>query len=285
MLNILGGSTPGSHLRLRDRALSISGAKVHLYGKGPGRKGRKMGHITVTAPTMFECEKLLQPLVDLSKSLDCPPENLLEPATLLSNESLKFPPLIGVFMGSDSDLKTLMPGLQLLRDFFRIHPRVEIVSAHRTPDYMSRVASHAARDGLKVIIAVAGGAAHLPGMIASHTTLPVIGLPAKGSTLDGVDSLYSIVQMPRGRASLEAVPSGSVHSELTLGSGVPVATVGISNSINAALLAVRLLGSFDDSLQKKLEEYAGNARQENIETKGSKMRELGWQEYFDHMQI
>ncbi|KAG5716881.1 hypothetical protein E4T56_gene7410, partial [Termitomyces sp. T112] len=113
------------------------------------------------------------------------------------------------------DLKTLVPGLKLLENYFGIEPAVEITSAHRTPDYMAEYAAEAASRGIKVIIAAAGGAAHLPGMAAAHTALPVIGVPVKGSSLDGVDSLYSIVQMPRG---------------------VPVATVGINNSINAALL-------------------------------------------------
>ena len=101
-------------------------------------------------------------------------------------------------MGSDSDLKTLVPGLKLLKDFFGIDSAVEITSAHRTPSYMGSYAASAASRGIKVIIAAAGGAAHLPGMAAAHTALPVIGVPVKGSSLDGVDSLYSIVQMPRG---------------------------------------------------------------------------------------
>ncbi len=101
-------------------------------------------------------------------------------------------------MGSDSDLKTLTPGLKLLKYYFGIEPTVDITSAHRTPTYMAEYASTAASRGIKVIIAAAGGAAHLPGMVAAHTSLPVIGLPVKGSTLDGIDSLYSIVQMPRG---------------------------------------------------------------------------------------
>ena len=100
-------------------------------------------------------------------------------------------------MGSDSDLKTLVPGLKLFEKLL-FEPAVEITSAHRTPDYMAKYAAEAASRGIKVIIAAAGGAAHLPGMAAAHTALPVIGVPVKGSSLDGVDSLYSIVQMPRG---------------------------------------------------------------------------------------
>jgi phosphoribosylaminoimidazole carboxylase len=102
-------------------------------------------------------------------------------------------------MGSDSDLKTLVPGLKILKDF-GIDPEVEITSAHRTPEYMAHYASTAAARGIKVIIAGAGGAAHLPGVAAAHTSLPVIGVPVKGSSLDGVDGLYSMVMMPRGKS-------------------------------------------------------------------------------------
>ena len=194
MLNILGGSTPDFHLKVKDRALSIPGAKVHLYGKGEGRLGRKMGHITVTASTMYECEMLIQPLIDYTDGTNH--HGTTEPRQL---GPLPIPsPPIAVFMGSDSDLETLMPGLALLEDYFGITPLTQIVSAHRTPDHMAQVASSAARCGVKVIIAAAGGAAHLPGMMAAQTTLPVIGVPVKARTLDGVDSLYSIVQMPRG---------------------------------------------------------------------------------------
>lgn len=118
-------------------------------------------------------------------------------------------PLVAVTMGSDSDLPVLKPGLALLRTF-GIPFFVTITSAHRTPHRMIEFAESAAEKGFKVIIAAAGGAAHLPGMLASDTPLPVIGVPVKGSTLDGMDSLLSIVQMPRG---------------------VPVATVSINNSV------------------------------------------------------
>jgi phosphoribosylaminoimidazole carboxylase len=189
MLNILGGSAPDSHLKVAERALSIPNASVHLYNKGDARPGRKMGHITVTAPTMHEAEATIQPLIDFMDGNEG-----------ASNVETSIPsprPTIGVVMGSDSDLKTLVPGLQILKDF-GIDPEVEITSAHRTPEYMAEYASTAASRGIKVIIAAAGGAAHLPGMAAAHTSLPVIGVPVKGSSLDGVDSLYSIVQMPRG---------------------------------------------------------------------------------------
>lgn len=169
---------------------------------------------------------------------------------------------VAVIMGSDSDLKTLVPGLKLLRDNFGIDPEVRITSAHRTPSFMGEYASRAADRGVKVIIAAAGGAAHLPGMVAAHTTLPVIGVPVKGSALDGVDSLHSIVQMPRG---------------------VPVATVGINNSTNAALLAVRQLAAFNADLRKKLEGFAEHNKKENLEVKDVKLQEVGWEKYHDQM--
>ena len=186
MLNILGGAEPDSHLKVAEYALSIPNASIHLYSKGAARPGRKMGHITVTADTLSEAENIIQPLINYTNG------------TETSATPSKPKPTVGVIMGSDSDLKTLVPGLKLLRDYFGIEPEVDITSAHRTPNYMAEYASTAASRGIKVIIAAAGGAAHLPGMAAAHTVLPVIGVPVKGSALDGVDSLYSIVQMPRG---------------------------------------------------------------------------------------
>ncbi|CAI7607799.1 hypothetical protein N7455_012276 [Penicillium solitum] len=260
MLNIIGGATPDSHLKATQAALSIPNASIHLYSKGAAKPGRKMGHVTVTAATMHEAETMIQPLVDVVDTMRAQRPDIKTKAA--PSGPSKPVPSVAVIMGSDSDLKTLVPGLKLLRDYFGIEPEVEITSAHRTPDYMAEYAGKAASRGIKVIIAAAGGAAHLPGMAAAHTALPVIGVPVKGSSLDGVDSLYSIVQMPRG---------------------VPVATVGINNSINAALLAARVLGSFDPAIQRKVETYAEAARAENMELKGTKLRELGWQKYFDQM--
>ncbi|KAJ5448916.1 phosphoribosylaminoimidazole carboxylase [Penicillium cf. griseofulvum] len=260
MLNIIGGATPDSHLKATQAALAIPNASIHLYSKGAAKPGRKMGHVTVTGATMHEAETMIQPLVDVVDTMRAERPDIKTKA--VSSGPSKPHPSVAVIMGSDSDLKTLVPGLKLLRDYFGIEPEVEITSAHRTPDYMAEYAGQAASRGIKVIIAAAGGAAHLPGMAAAHTALPVIGVPVKGSSLDGVDSLYSIVQMPRG---------------------VPVATVGINNSINAALLAARVLGSFDPAIQRKVEAYAEAARAENMELKGTKLRELGWQKYFDQM--
>jgi 5-(carboxyamino)imidazole ribonucleotide mutase len=138
--------------------------------------------------------------------------------------------LVGIIMGSDSDLEVMRAAAQVLDDF-GVPYEVRIVSAHRTPDAMADYARAARERGLKVIIAGAGGAAHLPGMTASHTTLPVIGVPVPSKALSGLDSLYSIVQMP---------------------AGIPVATVAIGNAHNAALLAVQILALSDPALEARL---------------------------------
>ena len=141
------------------------------------------------------------------------------------------PPLVGVIMGSDSDLRVMQDAVDVLAEF-DVPYEVRVVSAHRTPDWLAEYAREAAGRGLRVIVAGAGGAAHLPGMTASMTTLPVIGVPVPLERLDGLDSLLSIVQMPRG---------------------VPVATVAIGNAANAGLLAVRILATADDALRDRLE--------------------------------
>jgi 5-(carboxyamino)imidazole ribonucleotide mutase len=148
-------------------------------------------------------------------------------------------PLVGVIMGSDSDLPVMQGAIDVLVEFGVAH-EVRVVSAHRTPDVMVDYARGAADRGLKVVIAGAGGAAHLPGMTASMTTLPVIGVPVALKNLDGLDSLLSIVQMP---------------------AGVPVATVAVGNARNAGLLAVRMLAAHDDKLRKQLERYQAELAQ------------------------
>jgi 5-(carboxyamino)imidazole ribonucleotide mutase len=140
---------------------------------------------------------------------------------------------VGIIMGSDSDWPTMKPAAEAL-DEFGISYEVRVVSAHRTPHFMLEYAGDAAGRGLKVIIAGAGGAAHLPGMVASVTALPVIGVPVPLKYLDGLDSLMSIVQMP---------------------AGIPVATVSIAGGKNAGLLAVRILGAADPELQSKIVAY------------------------------
>jgi 5-(carboxyamino)imidazole ribonucleotide mutase len=142
-------------------------------------------------------------------------------------------PLVGIIMGSTSDMDTMSAARYMLEKLAVPH-EVLVVSAHRTPQEMFEYAETAAGRGLKVIIAGAGGAAHLPGMTASRTLLPVIGVPVQTKALGGIDSLLSIVQMPRG---------------------VPVATVAIGNAANAALLAVRILALSDEALRSRLDEY------------------------------
>jgi 5-(carboxyamino)imidazole ribonucleotide mutase len=142
-------------------------------------------------------------------------------------------PLVGVIMGSDSDLPTMQGAIDVLTDFGVAH-EVRVVSAHRTPEVMYEYARTAADRGLRVVIAGAGGAAHLPGMTASMTSLPVIGVPVPLQHLDGLDSLLSIVQMP---------------------DGIPVATVGVDKARNAGLLAVRVLATSDESLRAKLDDH------------------------------
>ncbi|MBL7998102.1 MAG: 5-(carboxyamino)imidazole ribonucleotide mutase [Candidatus Kapabacteria bacterium] len=142
-------------------------------------------------------------------------------------------PHVGIIMGSDSDLATMREAYTVLKEF-GVPCELKVVSAHRTPDDMADYGRTAYGRGLRVIIAGAGGAAHLPGMVASHTILPVIGVPVVGKTLGGLDSLYSIVQMP---------------------AGVPVATVAIGGAKNAGLLAVQILATSDKRLSKKLHDY------------------------------
>lgn len=142
-------------------------------------------------------------------------------------------PLVGVIMGSDSDWTTMAAAAEALAEFDVAH-EVHVVSAHRTPRGMLDYAESAAGRGLRVIIAGAGGAAHLPGMVASMTVLPVIGVPVPLKYLDGLDSLLSIVQMP---------------------AGIPVATVGVGAARNAGLLAVRILGVADDAIRARCADY------------------------------
>ena len=142
-------------------------------------------------------------------------------------------PVIGIIMGSDSDLPIMEKAIDVCKEF-EIPFEVKIISAHRTPDIHAEYAKTAASRGIKVIIAAAGMAAHLPGVTAGHTHLPVIGVPIKGKNLDGMDALFSIVQMPPG---------------------VPVATVAIDGSKNAALLAIQILATGSEELQNKLKDY------------------------------
>ena len=159
-------------------------------------------------------------------------------------------------MGSDSDLPVMQDSAKVL-EYFGVGYEITVVSAHRTPDVLVRYAKDASSRGIKIIIAGAGGAAHLPGMTASMTTLPVIGVPVKTKTMDGIDSLLSIAQMPPG---------------------VPVATVAVNGAKNAGLLAIAMLGITDKKLQKKFADYK---KKMNVEVKGKakKLSKIGYKKY------
>ena len=202
MLNILGGAQPDTHLAVAEAALSISGARIHMYGKGAARPGRKMGHVTVVAGSMAQAQRQIKPLIELVDKIRAerqrtPPRTVartLDPIEPTASTPRKTP-LVAITMGSESDRLVLEPGIELLKQLGISH-LVTVTSAHRTPEKMFKFAREAASQGFRVIIAAAGGAAHLPGMIAALTSLPVIGVPVKASVLDGLDSLLSIVQMP-----------------------------------------------------------------------------------------
>lgn len=166
------------------------------------------------------------------------------------------PPEISIIMGSDSDLPTMAAAIAVCEEF-AIAPEVAIISAHRTPARMVAYAENAVERGIKVIIAGAGGAAHLPGMVAAITPLPVIGVPVKTSTLQGVDSLYSIVQMP---------------------GGIPVATVAIGNAKNAGLLAVQILASQRPELLAQVKAYRQRLKAAVFE-KQARLDAIGVQQY------
>ena len=168
--------------------------------------------------------------------------------------------MIGIIMGSDSDLPVMKQAAEIL-DQFGVDYEITIVSAHRTPERMYEYAKTAEERGIKVIIAGAGGAAHLPGMVASLTHLPVIGVPVKTSSLNGLDSLLSIVQMP---------------------AGIPVATVAINNAKNAALLALSILSTSNEEIAKKLKEYRESLKNMVLE-KAEKLEKLGYEKYLEEM--
>ncbi|EGO04210.1 hypothetical protein SERLA73DRAFT_173652 [Serpula lacrymans var. lacrymans S7.3] len=259
MLNIIGASSDMSELtNFANTALTIPGAAVHLYGKSECRKGRKMGHVTVVGDSDAQIHLRLRPLLEALPS-GSPSEELDLYAPLPPQPGAGFShrrPLVGVIMGSDSDLPVMLPAARIL-DHFNIPYELSIVSAHRTPDRLVEYSRSASSRGLRAIIAGAGGAAHLPGMVAAMTALPVIGVPVKGSSLDGVDSLHSIVQMPRG---------------------IPVATVAINNGTNAGLLAVRILGAGMPHLFEAMDAYLKSLEGEVL-GKVEKLEQVGWEKY------
>lgn len=240
MKNILGTSDSMDDATLLcKQALAINGAGIHWYGKSTSRIGRKMAHFTLTATSMTELKKKADILhLDTSHGV-------------VANG-----PRVGVIMGSDSDLATMSDACAIL-DEFGIEYECTVISAHRTPSRMYTYAQSAIERGLCVIIAGAGGAAHLPGMVAALTPLPVIGVPVKSSTLSGNDSLLSIVQMPKG---------------------IPVATVAIGNATNAALLAIRILGASDDAILSQMEAYMSK-QEEDVLRKAVILETMGYKEY------
>jgi 5-(carboxyamino)imidazole ribonucleotide mutase len=154
-------------------------------------------------------------------------------------------PLVGIIMGSDSDYPVMKEAAEMLKQF-EIPFEMKVISAHRTPNLMAEYGSNAYKRGIKVIIAGAGGAAHLPGMTAAHSPLPVIGVPVKSKSLDGLDSLLSIVQMP---------------------GGVPVAAVAINQAKNAGILAAQILAVSDENVLNKLLAYKKNLENESLNKK------------------
>jgi len=248
MLNVIGAPDGELSTTLRPiaRALPLPRAAVHWYGKAPPKAKRKMGHINVTAESASAAAALLRYLQGEGEGGGAAGGEGPPPP----------PPRVGIIMGSDSDLPCMRAAAEVLEDF-GVPFELSIVSAHRTPQRMFDYSKEAEARGLQCIIAGAGGAAHLPGMVAAMTPLPVIGVPVKSSMLSGNDSLLSIVQMPKG---------------------IPVATVAIHNAANAGLLAVRMLGMADAPLRAKMAEFM--ARQEaEVLGKADKVEKIGFRAY------
>lgn len=240
MFNVLGRETMEATKEVLQRALAVPGASMHWYGKLENRPGRKMAHITVTAHSMAE-------LRERADKLGVPANLHRLPAT---------GPRVGVIMGSDSDLAVMKEAAEML-ERFQVPYELTIVSAHRTPTRLYSYAQSAAERGLQVIIAGAGGAAHLPGMVAALCSLPVVGVPMHTTAFGGNDSLMSIVQMPKG---------------------VPVATVAVGSAANAGLLAVRILAAQDKQLLAAMDDFMLK-QEEDVLRKAAKLEGVGKLEY------
>jgi phosphoribosylaminoimidazole carboxylase len=253
MLNILGeeNSSAGQAIAdaLMDRAYATPGCSVHWYNKsGDVRKGRKLGHVNIVGESLEEVRERL---------------GMLDPDALNCLANTKPNPQVGIVMGSDSDLATMIEAAKFL-DSMGVAYEVRIVSAHRTPEWLEEYATSARRRGLKAIIAGAGGAAHLPGVMAALTPIPVIGVPVVPSSAikkDGEDALYSILQMP---------------------AGIPVATMAIGNAKNAGIFAAQILAASNRRLYLKLVQFKEQLRQE-VMAKDAKLQALGWQDYLKAM--
>lgn len=240
MVNVLGSDTMEATKEVLHRALTVPGASIHWYGKLENRPGRKMAHITVTAHSIAELRERVEKLGISAQLHRLPAAG----------------PRVGVIMGSDSDLAVMKQAAEVL-ERFQVPYELTIVSAHRTPTRLYSYAQSAAERGLQVIIAGAGGAAHLPGMVAALCSLPVIGVPMHTAAFSGNDSLLSIVQMPRG---------------------VPVATVAIGNAGNAGLLAVRMLAAQDKALLAVMDDFMLK-QEEEVLRKAAKLEAVGHEEY------
>ena len=225
MTNIIGKSNTTGGIGCHNTLFNQPKYYLHYYDKKENRPGRKMGHITYH-PINKDLEELdIETIKAISRRM--------KRAVIF--EPPQGPTEVAIIMGSSSDLETLKPAISILFDFDIPHV-VKVVSAHRTPHAMLEFAKTAKTNGYKVIIAAAGGAAHLPGMVASATTLPVIGVPVNSTnSIHGIDSLLSINQMP---------------------SGIPVGTMAINGSVNAALYAIRMLAINNPTLQESLEIYS-----------------------------
>lgn len=242
MLNILGGPTSDSHLSISEIARRETDASVHLYGKGDARPGRKMGHVTLTAPSMNEAERQIHPVLTAVDAMRAERSDIDTKTKIQSLSKPLIQPQVSITTGSISDQHVLEACYKTL-DALEVHYEKRITSAHRTPTDMATFAQEAQSRGVKVIIAAAGGAAHLPGMVAAFSdAVPVVGLPIKPSIGDGLDSLLSLTNMPRGE---------------------PVLTVGINNAINAALGAATILGVHDERLRLRIVDYHHAMAQES----------------------
>ena len=247
MINVLGQASEGQTYDLLNRALEIPGAAIHRYGKsGPVKLGRKLAHVTITGQDLTELQTRVK--------------KFQNPELLLPFNLAPRTPVVGIIMGSDSDLPCMQAAVDIC-ERFNVLFECTIVSAHRTPRRMVEYATRAQDRGLRVLIAGAGGAAHLPGMVASLTNLPVIGVPIQSKALAGIDSLYSIVQMPRG---------------------VPVATVGIGNATNAGLLAIRIVGLVEPRLWTAMTEFV-QTQEAEVHTKIDTLERLGVRPYLNQM--
>jgi len=257
MVNVLGAAdgTVESTMKSIVKSYEMPNARVHWYGKAGVRAGRKMGHINIVG----DCEETVT--ADVEALLEAQGMKPVVNDSKVGGDVLPPGPLVGVIMGSDSDLPCMTPAIDMLKHF-GIPYEVDIVSAHRTPEKMLSYGKSAHGRGLECIIAGAGGAAHLPGMVASLTPLPVVGVPVKTSSLSGVDSLYSIVQMP---------------------GGIPCATVGIGNAKNAGLLAARIVGSTRPRIREKMLQYQEGLKN-MVAGKSEKMLEIGADEYLRGME-